>query len=92
MPLAARSAQPIEASVMIRLTPRAQRLHWTLQPRQSWTCCALSACSRDAITTFRISWSLKTLHEQTIIRLRPLAVRGKALCQTSMSASMRHPS
>ena len=25
--------------------------------------------SRDAVTTFRISWSLKVLHEQTIIRL-----------------------
>jgi hypothetical protein len=35
MPLAARSAQPIEASVMIRLTARAQRPHRMLQPRQS---------------------------------------------------------
>jgi hypothetical protein len=65
----ARSAQAIEASVMIRLTARAQRPHRIMQPRQSYTCCVLGGCSRDAVTTLRIAWSVRTLHEHTIIRL-----------------------
>ena len=57
---------------MIRLMARAQRPQRMPQPRQPWTCSALSGCSRDAVTTIRMSWSVKTLHEQTIIRLRAL--------------------
>jgi len=41
------------------------------------------------VTTFRISWSVKTLHEQTIIGLQALAVEKPELCQTSRSSSER---
>ena len=52
---------------MIRLIARAQRLHRMVQPRQAWTCSALSGCFRTSVTTFRMSWSLNTLHEQMIM-------------------------
>src|SRR5262249_10794661 len=61
------AAHAPDTSLVIRLMARAQRPHRILQPRQSWTWCALSGCSLAAVTTFRISWSLNTLHEQTII-------------------------
>ena len=63
-------AQFARVSFKIRLTARAQRPHCILQPRQPSTSCTVNDCDPEAVTTSRTSWSLSTLHEQTIIEFK----------------------